>query len=497
MTWLVAAPLLIPFAGAAAALLARGRPGAPHAVALIACAAQLAAAAALFEAVWRLGPQAAAFGGWGAPVGIVLAADMLSAVMTLAAAVLGLVVALYAAADVGERGREAGFGGLFLLLLGGATGAFLTADLFNLYVWFEVMLIAAAGLLTLGGGAARLDAGVKYLTLNLIATLAFLSAVGLIYALTGTLAMSEMAARLADAPPAAREAAAMLLFAALAAKAGLFPLFAWLPAAYHTPPTAVTALFAALVTKAGIYALMRVFTVVFPDSMAAELLPAIAIATMVVGVIGAAAQIETTRILAFHIVSQIGYVALGLAIGSALALTGAVLYLLHNMVVKTNLILIAGVARRLGGGEHLDRAGGLYGASPALSALFLVSALAMAGLPPFSGFWGKLALSQAAVAEGDWAALAAILGVGFFTLYSMSKIWLKGYLKPRPQGAARGLTALPLRARVALAGPIAALAALSLAMGFAPEPFLLASERAAASLLDVEAYAAAVRGAVR
>jgi multicomponent Na+:H+ antiporter subunit D len=493
VTWALAAPLLVPFATAAAAALAP-RGYAPRWISLGGSVLHLAAAAQLAAVVWAQGPVAGSMGGWAAPVGIALVADTLSALMVVVTAFMGVVCAGYALADIDRRRCRAGWHALYQLLLAGATGAFLTGDLFNLYVWFEVMLIASFGLLVIGGGRAQIDAGVKYVALNLVATVMFLTAVGLIHGLAGTLTLADLPARLEGAPPAALAAVSLLLFAAFAAKAGLFPLFFWLPAAYHAPPMAVTAIFAGILTKAGVYALMRVFTLVFPEGPAQDILLPVAILTMVLGVIGAAAQREVHRILSFHIVSQIGYMALGLALASPLALLGGILYMVHNIVVKANLFLIAGVGRRLTGSFDLARSGGLYAATPGLAVLFILAALAMAGVPPFSGFWGKLALVQAASGTGDWIAVAATLGVGLFTLYSMTKIWLQGYLKPHPDGDARALDALPQGARLALVMPVAALTGVSLAMGFYPEPFLAVAERAAADLLDPAPYIAAVLG---
>ncbi|MEO0993420.1 MAG: proton-conducting transporter membrane subunit [Pseudomonadota bacterium] len=493
-TWVLSAPLLLPFATAVAALLVPRPELNARWVSLGGSALHLVATVALATMIWQQGPMAASFGGWQAPLGIALVADTLSAVMVLVTALMGLVCATYAIADVGKRRARRHWHALYQVLLAGATGAFLTGDLFNLYVWFEVMLIASFGLLVMGGSRAELDGGVKYVALNLVATIMFLTAIGLIHAITGTLTMADLPARLIGADPAAVAGASMLLFGAFAAKAGLFPLFFWLPAAYHTPPMAVTAIFAGILTKAGVYALMRVFTLVFPEGPAMDVLLVIAVLTMVVGVIGAAAQTDVHRILSFHIVSQIGYMALGIALGSALALLGAILYMVHNIVVKANLFLIAGVGRRLTGSHRLGRGAGLYAAAPFLTVLFLLAAMAMAGVPPFSGFWGKLALVQAGAAEEHWLAIAATLGVGLFTLYSMTKIWLRGYLAEPERGRARHLTALPGPARVALLTPIVALTAVSLSMGLAPEPYLAVAERAAAELLAPQPYIDAVLG---
>lgn len=492
--WVLAAPLLVPFATAATALLGPRIGWRPGLVSLVGSALHLALSLVLAEAVWREGVVAAGIGGWAAPVGIALAADTLSALMCVAVSGMGLACGAYALADAGRRRAERGFFALLQILLAGATGAFLTGDLFNLYVWFEVMLIASFGLMTLGGGRVELDAGVKYVALNLVATISFLAAIGLVHGLAGTLTLAELPAKLDGAPPAALAGASLLIFVALAAKAGLFPLYFWLPAAYHAPPMAVTAIFAAVLTKAGIYALIRLFTLVFPDGPAQDILAPVAIATMVFGVIGAAAQKEVHRILSFHIVSQIGYVALGLAIATPLALAGAIVYLVHNIVVKANLILISGLARRLTGSFDLGRSGGLYVAAPFLSFLFIIAAFAMAGIPPFTGFWGKLALTRASLEVGDWTAAAAILGVGLFTLYSMTKIWGQGWLKPHPRGRARGMAALPAPAAAAMTAPIVLLTLVTIGMGVAPEPLLAVAERAAAQLLDPSAYKAAVLG---
>ncbi|MEM6488162.1 MAG: proton-conducting transporter membrane subunit [Pseudomonadota bacterium] len=495
MSWTIALPLLIPFAGAVLALLAPRLDLRPAAVGVVTAGLHLMASVHLAFAVAEDGVIASGMGGWAAPVGIVLVADALAAIMVAVTGMMGLSIAVYAAADIDGARSRSGWHALYLVLIGGATGAFLTGDLFNLYVWFEVMLIASFGLMVLGGTRAQLDGAVKYMVLNIVATISFLAAVGLIHALAGTLTMADLPGRLAAADaPLAEGAAAFLLFGALAVKAGLFPMWFWLPAAYHTPPVAVTAIFAALLTKAGLYAMMRVGLLVFPDvPLQAVLLP-IAVLTMVLGVIGAAAQREVHRILSFHILSQVGYMALGLALATPLALAGAILYMVHNIVVKAVLFLIAGIGRRLTGSFDLARSGGLYAASPALSALFLLAALAMAGLPPFSGFWGKLTLVQAGVEVESWIAVAAVLGVGLFTLYSMTKIWLNGYLKPHPDGRARGLDALPAQARGLLVAPAVLLVGVSLAMGLWPQPFIAAAEAAAAGLTDHSAYVAAVMG---
>jgi len=274
-------------------------------------------------------------------------------------------------------------------------------------------------------------------------------------------------------------------------------LFFWLPASYHTPPVAVSAVFAGLLTKVGVYALMRMFTLVFTHDtgFTHSLLLVAAGLTMVTGVLGAAAQMDFRKILSFHIISQIGYMVLGLALFTPLALVGAVFYLVHHIIVKANLFLVSGVARRLTGSFDLASIGGLYKSSPVLAVLFLVPALSLAGFPPLSGFWAKLLLIKASLDVGAYVMAATALVVGLLTVFSMSKIWLEAFWKPHPDGTAPALTGLAHFPRTVLLLPVGALAALTVTIGLFPEPFMTLAERSAGQLLDPAAYVRAVMGA--
>jgi multicomponent Na+:H+ antiporter subunit D len=457
-------------------------------------AALLLDAVLLMAAVWRDGIVVVQFSAWDAPFGITFAVDTLGAVMTLIAAITGLACLLYASAEIDESHRRAFFHPLSHVLLAGVCGAFVTGDLFNLYVWFEVLLIASFGLLVIGGTKAQTDGAVKYVALNLVATSLFLLSTGLIYGLTGTLNMADLARVVPTVQnTGVLNAAAMLLLAAFGMKAAVFPLFFWLPASYHTPLVSVSAVFAGLLTKVGVYAMIRSVTLIFthdPEWINGVLLWTAGL-TMLTGVLGAAAQNEWRRILSFHIVSQIGYMVMGLAIGTKLAIVGAVFYLVHHIVVKANLFLIAGVAQRLTGSMELKRSGGLYNATPWLAVLFFVPAFSLAGFPPLSGFWAKFIVIKAALDERGWWIAAAALVTGLLTIYSMTKIWGEAFWKPHPDGAVAETTAP--RAMVA---PIAALAACTVVIGLFAQPFLAVAERSAAELLDPAAYIAAVLGPV-
>ena len=497
MSWLLALPILLPIATGILTFLLRYRRGTSRWLSIGGCLALLGASVWLMAVVWRQDLLAAQMGGWPAPFGITLVADLLSAVMVLITAVTGLAVAVYGLADIDERQEALGYHALFHVLLAGVCGAFLTGDLFNLYVWFEVMLIASFGLLVLGQSKAQLDGGIKYVTLNLVSTVMLLTGIGLLYGLTGTLNLADLHLAVGQVEnQGLLTVIAVLFIVAFGIKAAVFPLFFWLPASYHTPAVAVSAVFAGLLTKVGVYALIRMFTLVFTQDLAFThgLLLVIAALTMITGVLGAAAQGEFRKILSFHIVSQIGYMILGLALYTPLALLGAVFYLVHHIIVKANLFLISGVAKRLTGSFELAAIGGLYKSSPLLAVLFLVPAFSLAGFPPLSGFWAKFLLIKASLEIEAYLVAGIALAVGLLTVFSMTKIWAEAFWKPHPAGVAPALSGLGGRERAALLLPVLTLALLTVTIGLAPEPFVAFAERAAGQLLDPTLYVQAVLG---
>lgn len=494
MTALVVLPVLLPLATASACLLLRRRHAAQRAASVVGASAHLALAAALLHRVDGAGIQVTQMGAWPAPYGISLVADLLAAIMVVLTGVTGLAVAVYALGSI-DRQREAhGFHPLLHVLLMGVSMAFLTGDLFNLYVAFEVMLMASFVLLALGGERAQLEGAVKYVTLNLLSSAIFLAAVGALYGVTGTLNMADLAhAVQRGTSPGLVTTLACLLLVAFGIKAAAFPFFFWLPASYHTPPVAVSALFAGLLTKVGVYALLRAFTLVFTgDSVLTHgLILGAAALTMVTGVLGAAAQFEFRRVLAFHIVSQIGYMLLGLGLMTPLALAGTVFYLIHHIVVKTNLFLVAGLVQRLSGSLELGSLGGLYRRRPVLALIFLVPACSLAGIPPLSGFWGKLLLVKAGLDAGQWLLTGIALAVSLLTLFSMTKLWNEAFWKEPPEPCIQTEAALPWT----LLGPVVALAAITVLVGLGVGPVFALASRAAAQLADPAQYIQAVLGA--
>lgn len=496
MSWLLTLPVLLPFATAIATFaLRRGRMS--GILSVIGAAGSLIVAVMLIRQVMAQGVVAGQMGGWPAPFGITLVADYLSAAMVLITAIIGFGVALFSIAEIARRPARLGFHTLFQAMLAGVSGAFLTGDLFNLYVWFEVLLICSFGLLIIGGTRKAIDGAVKYVVLNLISTLLFLGGAGLLYGATGTLNMADLRGAVAASPDQGLiTVIAVMLMIAFGLKAAVFPLFFWLPASYHTPHFAVSAVFAGLLTKVGVYALIRCFTLIFVGDVGYThtILLWVALATMLTGVLGAAAQGDFRKVLSFHIVSQIGYMVLGLALMTPLALMGAVFYLLHHIIVKANLFLIAGVSRQLAGSSDLYRIGGLYAAAPMLALLFLIPAFSLAGMPPLSGFWAKYVLVRAALEQQEWLVAAIALVVGLLTIFSMTKIWAEAFWKRPPERPTRGLAALSPVRRVMMLAPISALALMTVIIGLMPEPFLNFATIAAEQLLDPSAYVAAVMG---
>lgn len=446
------------------------------------------------------------FGDWSPPFAISYAADTFSALMVLISAVVAVGTATFAFVDDDGKSSQRGYHGFVHIMTFGVCAAFLTADLFHLFVAFEILLIASFALVVLKGGRAQYEGGLKYVALNLFASLMFLSGVGLLYGMLGSLNLADLAQlAAASEEPAKLSLAGALLCAAFSMKAGLFPLYFWLPSSYHVPSSTVSAIFAGLLTKVGVYALFRVIPLIFAADWSyfqAWLLP-IANFTMVLGVFGAVTQKNFRRLLSFHIISQIGYIILGLALFTPLAIAGAVLYLIHNILIKTNLFYIAGYIERLRGTGNLKYLGGLYKERPFLAILFLLSALSLGGLPPLSGFWAKYMVVRAAFEAGAPVSASIALFTGFFTLFCMMKVWTEVFWKNPPEADEAGdasHTHHPVPAP--LAGPrvfaalltIVAFNLLALWIGLYPEPMISLAEQAAGQLIDPSDYIQQVLG---
>lgn len=427
-------------------------------------------------------------GNWPAPFGITLVVDIFSAVMLVLAGLIGFLVMIFSLSAIDDQRTSYGFYPLTLVLLMGVCGSFLTGDIFNLYVWFEVMLMASFILLALGGERRQIEGAVKYIILNLLASALFLSATAITYSLTGTLNMADIAIQIKSIQPdGIVTTLALLYLVAFGIKSAIFPLFFWLPASYHTPPVAVTALFSGLLTKVGIYAMVRVFSLlsIQTNPFLLNLLLWLAGFTMVTGVLGAAAQYDFRRLLSFHIISQIGYLLMGLGLYSQASLAAMIYFMVHVVIAKTALFFISGVVNSTEGTFDLRKLGGLYTSRPALSVLFLFPAMSLAGLPPLSGFFGKLALIRGGMEKEQFLIIAVSLAVSLLTLFSMTKIWAEAFWKPAP---GKPHEKLEVKHAWALIVPAFVLAGLTLLLGFYAGPVYNLAEQASLQLLDPNLY---------
>ncbi|SFE83936.1 Na+/H+ antiporter subunit D [Blastococcus tunisiensis] len=513
---LLSVPVVLPLLAAGVSLLLSPFPIAQRVLGTAVLAAVLVDAAVLLSLVDSSGRQVLQAGGHPVPLGITLVADRFSALALVVAVVVCLAVLLYA---IGQGSAErrienvpSVFHPTYLVLVAGIALVLLTGDLFTLFVGFEVMLMASYVLTTLGPTVERVRAGMIYVSSSLTATILLLTTIGLVYAVTGTVNLAQLSELVPQLSPGLRDFLALLLLAVLGIKAAMVPLHWWLPDSYPAAPAPITAVFAALLTKVAVYAIVRTQTLLFPREEPWTLLLVLAAVTMLVGILGALAQHDLNRVLSFTLVSHIGFMLFGLAMSSVLGLTGTILYFVHHITVQAALFLVAGLVEQRRSTTELSRLGGLATAAPVLGALFLVPALSISGMPPLAGFLGKLALLQAAVADGT-AQVLAVAGIALLTslltLAAMGRVWAAVFWGPPPaqrapagqeeDGAHEGDEAEPHRrtTTVRRAGRLrtvaAALAVSSgLAVAAGAGPLSAFAERAATDLADRAGYRTAV-----
>lgn len=498
---LIILPVLVPFLTGISMLFIRKKIKTLRIINLSSSAVLMVVSCLLFLNVLDAGYIVNQLGGWKAPFGISFVADYLSSIMVVISSVIMFSTSVYSFSAVDREREKFGYYSLLQFLMMGINGSFLTGDLFNLYVWFEVMLISSFVLLALGGKEEQLEGAIKYVTLNLISSAFFLAGVGILYGTIGTLNMADAARTIASIEDTGIVTVISMLFlVAFGIKSAVFPLFFWLPASYHTPPAAVSAIFAGLLTKVGVYAMFRVFSLIFIQDVdfTHSILLVVAGFTMVTGVLGAAAQSEFRKVLSFHIISQIGYMILGLALFSPLAVAGGVFYIVHHIIVKTNLFFISGLVNKIKGSYLLKKIGGVYAAFPLIGLLFLIPAMSLAGIPPLSGFWAKFTVAKAGLELGEYFIVGISLFVGLLTLFSMTKIWTEVFWKPDPRGdeyiSTDDYKYASNTDKFYLIFPIVFLALITITIGLKAEPFFNFAASAAEQLLNPQMYINSVMG---
>jgi multicomponent Na+:H+ antiporter subunit D len=522
----VVAPMLVALATAILTLLTRKAPRLQRALSLLGVVAYAAAVALLGQAVFAEGVLVYHLSNWPAPYGIVLVGDALSAFMLGLAAVVSLAVLAFSVAYVDDFAQRLSYHPLFHFMLLGVSGSFLTGDLFNLFVWFEVMLMPSYVLVVFYSGAEHTKAALQYTVLNLLGSAVMLVAVGGLYATTGTLNMADMAHRLANAgsyniDPVPVLGLAGLLIAVFALKAGIVPFQFWVPGAYRAAPAPVTAFLAGVTKKVGIYAIIRLLFTVFaaaslPQSLGLPGLsgttflayfgPALFLmagASMLLGGVGAVNRDDVDGVLAYSSIGQVGFIVLPLAIAATtsgpvrlLGIVAALVYALNHALAKGLLFLVSGAVAERAGTDSLADLGGLARSTPVLAASFFVGALALVGIPPLTGFFGKLLVFDTAVgawtagAPGAVTALALALVGAVLTIVYLSRLWNLAFW-----GEPRSVVAGPNRTRWALAGVLLAFGLAIVALGVGFDPVYRAAERAGAAAVDgQDAYVRAVLG---
>ncbi|WP_162417381.1 proton-conducting transporter transmembrane domain-containing protein [Cyclobacterium roseum] len=446
------------------------------------------------------GIQTMQAGGWIAPFGITFVADTFSALLVLLTAISGLAVSVFSVGSIRNARVRFGYFPILHLLIMGLSGAFLTGDIFNLYVWFEIIIISSFVLITIGGEKAQLEGAIKYVAMNLLASVVFLTAIAILYGLTGSLNMADLSLQVAKVENRGLvNVTAILFLVGFGIKSAVFPLYFWLPASYHTPPPAISAIFGGLLTKVGVYAMLRVFTLIFvPDTFLTTVITVMAMLTIFSGGVGALMQNNIRKVFSYLIICHIGFMLAGLGIYSTLALAGAVFYLVHDIVVKTNLFMVSGLVFKIKGTYSMRLLGGFYKEQPLMSLLMAIPLFSLVGIPPLSGFWGKLLLIQGAMNSSNILLIGFILLGSFLTLFIIAKLWSEVFWKdpqvlPKKEHIKYFDELKPLKKRAMLAS-VVFLSILSLGIGFGAEWVMRIAMTVAGNLMDPSAYIQAVLG---
>jgi len=447
-------------------------------------------AAILVQTVFTNGIQTLQLGGWQAPFGIVLVADMLSSILVLTASFVSLGCLIYAFRSIGIEREKFYFYPVVQFLMVGVLGAFLTGDIFNLFVFFEVMLMSSYVLIVLGGTKIQLRESIKYILVNVVSSALFVIAVAYLYSVTGTLNMADLSVRISESgQPGILTVIAVLFLVVFGLKGAIFPLFFWLPGSYQAPPTPVTALFGALLTKVGVYSIMRVFTLIFYHDTAFthQLIGVLAGLTIIIGVIGAIAYWDVKKIIIYNIMTAVGVILFGVATLSTTSLAGSIFYIVHDMIVKGALFLLVGAMAIIAGTSNLKKMGGLIKYHPVLGWMFFIACIALAGIPPLSGFIGKLLIVKGGFEAEHYILSGLVLLSSLLVLYSVIKIFMHGFWgetklsKEEEKGSTKGLLF-----------PIGLLLSLSIVLGVGAEWFYPYFYKAAETLMDPSIYIQAV-----
>ena len=483
-------PVILPFFIGMILMFLQKHIGVQRFISLVTLAASSVISFFVMLKVQNDGIQSVTFGNWPVPYGITMVADGMSTLLVFTTFVLAFFIVWFGFESIGT-GRESHFyyPGIMMILTG-VTGAFTTGDIFNLFVFFEVLLMSSYLLIVLGGEKKQLRESIKYILVNVVSSAFFVITVAYLYSVVGTLSMADISVKIAELnQPGILTTIAVLFLVVFGMKAAIFPLYFWLPSSYAAAPIPVLALFGALLTKVGVYAITRTYTLFFVHdlSFTHELLLILSILTIVFGCIGALATFNVTRIIIYNIVIAVGVILFGVAQMNEIGLEGAMFYLIHDMVIKAALFMLIGIVIYVSGTNNLRKMGGLIKHYPVLGWSYLIAAFGLAGIPPLSGFVGKLLIVQGGIEAGNIWSSIFILASSLIVLLSVVRIFIYAFWGEQGQMAQVN----PVSYRNMLV-PTVILVAVSVAFGIGAEfvtPFM---DTAAKILVDPSIYVDAV-----
>ncbi|WP_419886908.1 Na+/H+ antiporter subunit D [Neobacillus niacini] len=492
MTNLIILPILIPLFTGVVLIFLNKRITGQRVVAIISSVSTMIAAGVIVQKVHTDGIQSLNVSSWDAPFGITLVSDMFSALLVLTTSIIAFACLIYSFKSIGQEREKYYYYAVFNFLLVGVNGAFTTGDIFNLFVFFEVMLMSSYVLLVLGGTKIQLRESIKYLLVNVISSALFVVAVAYLYSVVGTLNMAHISSRIneisVNGMPGILTVIAVLFLIVFGLKGAIFPLYFWMPGSYYAPPAPVLALFGALLTKVGVYSITRTYTLFFYHDMDAfGILTILAILSIVFGVIGAIAYWDIKNIIIYNIIIAVGVILYGVSVLNTASLTGAVYYLIHDMLIKAALFLLVGIVITITGTSNLRNISGLITRYPGLGWTFFIAALTLAGIPPLSGFVGKLLIVQGGFEGESFIGGFITLMSSLLVLFSVMKIFINGFWgKDRTYG---GEEKAPVK-QLLIAPAI--LVAISALYGIGSEFILPYISQAADTLLNPNLYIDAV-----
>lgn len=492
MTHLLVLPVLIPLGTAIALLLLRFVPVARRILIALSGLSILMVNAALLSSINAQGIQSYRLGGWMPPFGIVLVGDLLSGIMLVLASVIAICALVYSFGYLKEDDQQSIFHPLFFFLWTGMNGTFLTGDIFNLFVMFEITLMSIYSLLTLLGEKKQIEAGIKVMSMGLLSSAMFLAAVGGIYAFTGTLNMADLAVKIkphVEHPLVS--AIAMLFIGVFGLKAAMMPLHFWLPDVHSSAPTPISAMLSGILIKVGVYAIIRIFCLIFVDLQGyfQTFILVVACLTMFMGAMGAVAQTDLKRLLAYSSISQIGYILMGVGFFTVAGVGAALFYTISHGIIKSSLFLAAGILKKMKGTTEMSEHGNMINISPLFALFFLIGVASLGGIPPSSGFFMKFQVIKAGLDGAFYAPVAIALMVSLFTLFYLFRSWQQVCLSDQ-------LEPPKTMPNAKLLAPLGVLALLCLVMGFAAAPISELSNAASQQLFSPELYIKAVMGSM-